>query len=113
MISREKKAEYLLLISQINDCLIERGLNFVAVSDRLLALEDLIEDTKQIPVDMKSVFIVRISELRSELNLKTEAKAISAFDTLVIELFQYLHIRLPRGSLSDRINAYLYPERFD
>ena len=110
MISQEKKAEYLLLISQINDCLIERGLNFVAVRDRLLALEDLIEDTKQIPAHLKSGFIVRISEVRSELSLKTLAKAVSAFDALVIELFLYLRIRLPKGTLNDRINAYLYPE---
>jgi hypothetical protein len=110
MISREKKEEYLLLVSQINNMLVEGRPNFDGVRNRLLALEDLVEDTKQVPFDMKSAFIVRISEVRSELSLKTENKAINAFDTLVIELFRFLNIRLPKKTLKERIENYLYPE---
>jgi hypothetical protein len=111
VISQEKKNDYLLIISQINNCLVE-GLNFNAVRDKLLALEDLIEATKQIPTYIKSDFIVRIQEVRSELNLKTETKAIDAFDNLVVNLFRYLRIKLPKGTLRERIERYLYPELF-
>jgi hypothetical protein len=112
MIPKEKKESYLLLISHINNCLCE-GLNFNAVRDTLLELEDLIEETKQIPTYIKSDFLVRIQEVRSELSLKTEAKAIIAFDNLVINLFRYLRLRLPKGTLRERINRYLYPDLYD
>jgi len=113
MISPEKKEQYLLIIRQI-DIYFDRTLNYSGIKEELLKLEDLIEDTKQIPVYMKSALFARINEVRSDLNLKTEGKAYSSFDALVIELFQYLHIRrLPKSSLGERIDAYLYPERFE
>jgi hypothetical protein len=112
MISQEKKNDYLLLVARINECLVTR-LNFTVVRNSLLALEDLIEATQQIPTYIKSDFIVRIQEVRSALDLKTEAKAIDAFDNLVINLFRYLRIKLPKGTLRERTNRYLYPEFYD
>lgn len=98
-----------MLLSDINHCLVEK-LNLIGVRNRLLDLEDLIEATKQIPADLKSVFLIQINEVRSKLDLKTQDKAINAFDNLVIDIFRYLKIRLPKGTLRDRIDAYLYPE---